>query len=757
MSDWINTKFNDFYGIEKDVNKPRLGSFEILQNFDLRDKTGELRLRNGYDIRYSKISTATLTAKKISSIEYLKATSFWVDDHGGQEIIIQFTKQRVAAQTTLTPNYFDMLGVWIRPYWDGSSWVDGWQWLNEVIITKISSIVGTDQLNLYYQAPLTDNDLYKNWSIIHYSGTDYNVPHEISMIYSSEDDGTQNVKIYDSSHSWVANDKIMLMKNYFPPAVLNELYSITADDISIHNVFDDLRIGFGGQENRLAMAIGFRNRYVLTVDPDIEAINFNDLFLDPYNTISDFDNTFTLTIGETSGGSWPTSKIYYKIVALLDGFQRFEILSGDYTPTASSKNLTFPIKSLFGTFNKRLTGFEIYISENEDTTPFYLVKSVTLASDESGTGLSRDGNGYVFETTIVTYANFTEASEEMPDVLGYSLPAEYARSWDRAIIIEGKVYALNPYIDKRYENIISFSEISGSSSNTPDVLANSYFDVNDFDGDTGLALKKSPNGYLGVWSDNKFQLLHPDTGLPLGLGTIYKGTVSNRSIVNLGQELIWAGEFEIVENKGYQIADISKDFIRGDYRDISDKTNIIAVREEKGNCYRFFDGTEYEYILTERGWIKWKQYHAPTDYIIRRNGDVWFMKEGDIYYQSNYTDRKDSVSYSSIPFKLKSNPIDIRMLDASISFTQRIYINAFYVNSSSIPLGATFNIYLDGELYHSKEIQQLTDLFFRLPTGGNCKSFQIEITGNGYEEFNIYSFGVLWKPMKVGAINVKNY
>lgn len=767
--DWIPTKFNNFLGIQKDTRKTALGSFEEVLNLDIRDKVGDLNLRKGYDIKYNAIESSVLSTKKVSNVEYLKSTSFWIDDQGGQEITVTLTKQRVAAVTTLTPNYFDMLGVWIRPYWDGSGWVDEWHWLNEIIITKITAIdQGTenDELALYLQAESTDNDLFKNWSILHYSGTDYTVVNEISAIFKSRDSSYQYVRIHDYNNSWAVNEKVILMKNYFPPAVLNNLFNdISASDIVFHKTLDDLRIGFGGQENRLGMGIGFRDKYFWSTDRAVQNTYYQGVFLDPYNIISDFDNSFTADVSaipKISGNGFDDTEHFYKITALLDGVQEYLVVNSSITPSNALNNLSFTVKGLIGAFNKRFTDFRIYIA-NSISDPYYLIQSIKFADSDNGTTVSIDLDGNIYETVTITKDDYDAASEEINDVLGYSTTdgIDYVRSWDKAINIEGKAFYLNPYIDKRYENIISYSEVKGSSSNMPDVAANSYHDVNDFDGDAGLGILESPNGYLGVWSDNKFQLLNPITGKPLGLGTIYKGAVSKDSIVNLGQELIWASEYDIVKNRGYQIADVSEGSIRGDYRDISNKNNVIATREEKGNCYRFFDGSTYEYILTDRGWIRWSIYNKPTNYIIRKDGEVWYMKDGAIYYPNAYQDRKDASSYSSISFKLKSMPIDIRLLDSSIKYTNRFlkytnrfYVHAFHIYSSEMPIGATLKIYLDGVLYSTKTITGLSDVFYRIPQGATCKLFQFELSGDGYEELNIYNIELLWKPIKVGAINV---
>ena len=586
---WINKKYNDFLGVRKDTRKAPLGSFEVLQNLDLREKSGDLVLRNGYDIKYNAISSTVLTSKKLSSVEYLEAKSFWVDDNGGQEITVQITKQRVTAQTTLTPNYFDMIGVWIRPFWDGSSWVDEWHWLNEVILTKIVSN-SSGEIELYLQADSSDDDLFKNWSIIQYSGSDYAVPNEISAIFSSRDSSTQFIKIYDSNNAWVADDKVMLMRNYFPPNILNAMHTdIEANDIVFHKVLDDLRIGFGGAEDRLGMGIGYRNRELSMVDPDLNEIVYEGIFLDPYNTINDFDDTFTLDITEVAQSpGFPASIKYYKIIAILDGYQRFEILSGSHTPSIESR-LEFNIGFLLGTFNKRITAFEVYFSSDEDTLPFYKVDTSVVIDNNASSSVSRDSDGYLLAQCNIVVADFDDATEELPDVLGYSLPAEYIRSWDYGVNIEGKVYLQNVYADIAYKNKVFYSEISGASVNMPDVLANSYHDIEDFEGDNGIVIENAPSGDMGVWSDNKFQLLNPITGIPLGLGTIYKGAISKNSVVNLGQELAWCSEHDIIHNRGYRITDISEGSIRGDYRDIASKEDIIAVREEKDNCYRFFD------------------------------------------------------------------------------------------------------------------------------------------------------------------------
>jgi len=787
--EWIDTKYNDFFGIQKDTRKAQLGSFEILQNLDLRGKSGDLELRNGYDIKYDKISDTTLSDKKLSNVQYLKATNFWIDDNGGQEITVQILKHRVTAQTTLSPNYLDMLGVWIRPFWDGSSWVDEWHWLNEVIITKITAVNGgtdNDIISLYLQ--LNGTDKLKNWSILHYTGSNYDSPNEVSSIFYSNDNSYQEIKIHASDNNWSVDDKVLLMRNYFPPETLNDLYNdITADEIVFHNVLDDLRIGFGGKSNRLGMSIGYRKRYLSVSKNDNDAATYNrtlsqeerlndSIYLDPYNAINDYDDTFTLelTTSQNTSTSFPVGRAFFKIVAVVDGYQRFLVGNVDSVVTAINDDILVTTKTLLGPSNKRITSLEIYLGADftlsgvlepyqYDTSNYqwFLVTTVTLSS----IGTSLVGSPYVngagqmvhANSTPITYADFQDASEEISDVLGYSLPADYLRGWDHVAVINGRTYLLNGYSDQRYENKIFYSELSGSSANMPDVLANSYHDVENFDGDNAIGIKKTPNNYLGVWSENKFQLLNAYNGIPLGLGTIYKGAISKESIVNLGQELIWGTELDITHNKGYRITDVSEGSVRGGYREISDKSKIIAIREESGNSYRFFDGNSTEYILTPRGWQIQILYIKPTNYLVRKNGDVWYMSDGVIYYPKDYKDRKDINDYVGIPFVAKSMPIDIGLLDKGITNTNRLYLHAFHIECTTTPPETELKIFLDGELYSTKKVEGQTNIFFRIPQGGVCKQFQFEFTGEASETFVIKSMGPIWKPKVIGVIHGRSY
>lgn len=801
MANWIETPFNDFYGIQKDTRKAPLGSFEILKNLDLRGKSGELELRSGYVLKYDAIPSATLTSKKISNLQYISAYNFWVTANGGRQITVQLTKQRVTAQTTLSPNYLDMMGIWIRPYWNGSSWIDEWHWLNEIIITKITSINGTSGgitypgvMEVYYQ--MNAENQFKDYSILRYasSATSYDDVNEISSVAYSEDEGYAKLMIHDNANTWAVNDRVILMRNYLPISMLTEAFTnTTKNDISYHTVLDDLRVCLGNRAEQLAFGIGFREKYWNNGAESLPYLNkitekskntVNRMILDPYNTLTDFDDYITHSISEvsgTGGDDWTTNKFFYMITGMLDNGQEFILVNRSVNnyivPSgASGKKITIYARLLWGVFNKRLTSIRFYLSEGDSGTvkvinnPFYLMSElylselewdgIDLINNNKRTYFATDTNGNYWVSKGFGYEEFQQAAVTVTDSLGYGPAVSYLRSWQDSLVLDNRAYYLNGYIDQEHKNKVFYSELSGNGAGMLDVVGNSFFDYDYFSGNEVIAITKHPSGRIGLGRENSYNIVDKTYGIEAISGDIKKGVVNKNAIVNRGSDVLWASEFAIIRNQNHIVEDISEGTIRGDYRDISDKTNIIATLEKKETSFRFFDGVDTEYLLTPKGWVTIDQYTKPYEYLESEDGILWFTKDGKVYSQEGYQDRKhDLEAYSSISYQAKTMPIDIRLLSPQLKHTNTFYLNGVWIkyNKGSEVSQLTITTYLDGVQFSSESFTDQYKAFHKLPLGAICKDFQIEVTGsNGGSNFSIESMGVLWKPMKLGVRDGRN-
>jgi hypothetical protein len=355
----------------------------------------------------------------------------------------------------------------------------------------------------------------------------------------------------------------------------------------------------------------------------------------------------------------------------------------------------------------------------------------------------------------------TKTGTELTADLGYDTKGiEYAKSWDQAVVTQGKTFVINPYIDKRYQNKIFFSPISGAGAFQYDVLSNyyaNYYDLENFDGNDMIGLSVLPNLNFLALKRNSAQQVDAQSGEST-YTKFSAGIISRKSAVNFGDRIMYCNENDIINTNAIDYDDLSEGYIRDQYRTLTTKGNIIAGREEKDNSYRFFTGdttNKTEFIFTPRGWIKQVQAIYPAAYALSKDGSLWFMRNGAIYDRT--TGNADVGT--AIPFNWKSVPIDISLAGENVTGNMRWYIDAVWVYFTQLSnIVLTIKLYFDNK---TTEFQSLTTPYTtagtrrfqkRLRLGAKGRSFQIEVSGsdNIGGQVIIHSLGIMYKLIPVG-------
>ena len=375
----------------------------------------------------------------------------------------------------------------------------------------------------------------------------------------------------------------------------------------------------------------------------------------------------------------------------------------------------------------------------------------------------------ITEAVSVNQPIFDAVSTELSNDLGYVSTGLYAKSWDLAKVSAGKTILLNPYFEKRYLNNPFFSPLSGSGSPMYAVITPAnYHTLENFDGNDVVGLEVLPNMDFLVLRRNGTQMLDPETGAVRNV-ELGKGCISRASIVNYGDKIIWCGENDIHLSNGVEVIDITDGTIRTAYRSITDKTALVATREERDNAYRFYNGltgatTKLEYIFTKKGWITARRANIPNKYALSKDGTVFFMKTGTSSAGVVYKDSGDTLHNDSgtvITFKWKSVPIDIDLLGEGLSNNVRFFLNSLYARI--IPLAmttgaVTLDIYYDTNADHDnaadQQISPTNENYSRkLVLRGSCKKFALGISGTlggTDQKLSLGSIGVTYKLLPVG-------
>ena len=372
---WKEFEINDFRGIASNKRKPNLNEAGDILNFDLRGIQGDLTSRDGYVLKYLN----PVHPRFDSGVNVL-IKNFTIAALDNKEVTLLIQKGTVLAESG---NDLDTMAFWVRPYWNGSAWIDNWKWLNEIVISKVTIASDATYKNMVH---VQGNYSCDNWVIFN------KTKNQAAKVISSVNDLTNtriNTTLFDST--WDINDEIILMKTYLPYEFLSELNNVDEKEIVIHNILDELRIGFGGKPNRYGLAVSYRKNYLNFRDfsfekhPDItQAVldNFgytNEIIISPYSALFDLAN---LELSTTSNGTLSEAGIHsFKVTGVLDDYSEILLTDQQSLNVESGKAVLFIPKIDLATINPRLTKLKIYMADSSSV--FNFLKEYSLKDRES--------------------------------------------------------------------------------------------------------------------------------------------------------------------------------------------------------------------------------------------------------------------------------------------------------------------------------------------------------------------------------------
>jgi hypothetical protein len=266
--------------------------------------------------------------------------------------------------------------------------------------------VSDSQFQLDTLGPDLVNNKLNNWTIVNITKS----PYEIAQVLDTYDVGVPagqvGIHISNENNTWAVEDEVVLMKNYIPYNSLIAMASCTAGDISFHKVLSDLRIGFGGQINRLGLSVGYRKKYWKIASTEMgsptlsEVRTIDNLILDVYNGL---EQDTGIDIETTTPGDLVAATRYqFKLIGILDGFNKILLAENSIEWATGTYSLVLDPKIRWGTQNKRLTGFELYGAAGENA-PFFLLKTYELSSNTLGGGeyVIKDSGYLYLESTFL--------------------------------------------------------------------------------------------------------------------------------------------------------------------------------------------------------------------------------------------------------------------------------------------------------------------------------------------------------------------
>ena len=237
MPKLLGYKSHHFSSIKANIN-PLSDHNSVVQctNLESHVKPGIFTLRPPYTCKYLAPTDARLLNPVPISFD-----NFYEKTAGDPtEVTIQVQSSTVKSLVSGVTYTLPSPAIWMRPYWNGSSWTDAWQWLNETIITKLATAMDTTYRN---QVDISGfyGDL-SQWTAINVT-RDSTLP--MSVLLSTANMPNTTIWISNYNNNWQSGDTIVLMRNYIPIKYLSSMNSVTQQEISFHRIPSKLRIGFG--------------------------------------------------------------------------------------------------------------------------------------------------------------------------------------------------------------------------------------------------------------------------------------------------------------------------------------------------------------------------------------------------------------------------------------------------------------------------------------------------------------------------------
>ena len=248
---------NSFLGIDTNVANPKIGTAQSTYGLVRNRTRGHLELPDGYSI---KNPTGTPTSGDYNTpvsdtyntlIVEKDIHSFFVAEHGGRNVTVfigTYTKISRYDAGVGIPRF----GVWIRPYWNGGSWIDSWFELTEIELVETNNTTpfsGVSTINFTADTGKA-TDYFKNWIVVFEDWADHD-----NYLLVQNSTGTSVTYFGDNSLlTRYAGDVIILCRSFLNGELPSTINSY------IFNYLNEIRMTSGNNPSDVSLMSGFRSK-----------------------------------------------------------------------------------------------------------------------------------------------------------------------------------------------------------------------------------------------------------------------------------------------------------------------------------------------------------------------------------------------------------------------------------------------------------------------------------------------------------------
>lgn len=403
-----------FLGLRTSIAEPPPNSARDCQNFVRNQTLGLLTQAPGYSQKFPDGGTnlpqneddnnPNFLFRPIygftSNIVFENIHNFYLSDHGGKNISVVIGKYTKAAFFPASPTT-QRFGVFIRPYWDGTVWVDEWRELNEMFVFELRALSATNRLVIddgTYGFAANDpsqtvfnSSYFKNWMIV-YGGLGDNENYDLvtGCGWTGSNYYLQIPHLNTDYASRVAGTKLIVYRNFLYKDVPTDLESYC------YNLFAEMRLTSGNDSEDVSIMAGYRDKSLTFTDVGSATVythEIDEIVLD--TQVPDYwDKSCVLTVyaePQVSPLGMDAGTYYFKYALKLDDgsytklFDAFtidqpllNITSGNsIVLTVPSQIRLFYMRSV-GSFPRRAKSIAVFMSD--DNVTYYNVNEVDLTN-----------------------------------------------------------------------------------------------------------------------------------------------------------------------------------------------------------------------------------------------------------------------------------------------------------------------------------------------------------------------------------------
>jgi hypothetical protein len=254
-----NATIKNFLGLRVGVADPELGAANIFSNFRRDFKRGQLTLVNGFTDKYVM---ATADFDMAAAPIPLDFAQFFIPDNGGRAVtavLAKYTRNLGAAVTGETVAAINTAGIFIRPYYNGSAWVDAWIELTEFHIFLLNSAAGSVVTFKHTAAfPSFAADYFKGFTLIRSSLSELS---QTGFLIRSSVDDTVTIEGTDTDLTeWsttVPRERLFLMRSVLPRLIPQTVTN------QFRNILDELRVTTGPETADVNLAMFYRDQKII--------------------------------------------------------------------------------------------------------------------------------------------------------------------------------------------------------------------------------------------------------------------------------------------------------------------------------------------------------------------------------------------------------------------------------------------------------------------------------------------------------------